>query len=264
MVESNGSAVVIQNVCFAFRGGPDVLCGVNLTVSAGERAAIVGPNGAGKSTLLRHLVGLLRQRTGTIRVMGLDVTPATYARVRRNIGYVFQDSDDQLFSPTVAEDVAFGPLHLGLDPGELADRVKRALEAVNLPGFGHRVPHQLSEGEKRRAAIATVLSYDPQILVLDEPSADQDPQNRRRLIELLRGHAGTLLIATHDLDLAWELCDRTILLRDGCVVAEGPTRQVLANRDLLQQNDLDLPLRLQPLVDASWPPVASAPDPLDP
>lgn len=245
MVESNGSAVVIQNVCFAFHDGPDVLRDVNLTVSVGEKAALVGPNGAGKSTLLRHLVGLLRQRTGTIRVMGLNVQPAQYPQVRRRIGYVFQDPDDQLFSPTVAEDVAFGPLHLGLDPSELTDRVNRALEAVDLPGFGHRVPHQLSEGEKRRAAIATVLSYDPEILVLDEPSADQDPKNRRRLIELLRGRSGTVLIATHDLDLAWELCDRTILLRDGCVVAEGPTRQLLSNRDLLQKNDLDLPLLLQ-------------------
>jgi len=245
MDELSHEAVVTRDLRFAYPDGAEVLRGVNLRVTCGERVAIVGPNGAGKSTLLRHLIGLLRAHAGAIHVMGHEVVPENYRTVRRCIGYVFQDPDDQLFSPSVLEDVAFGPLHLDLPHEEIESRVDRALEAVDLTGFDHRAPQRLSEGEKRRVAVATVLSYDPDILVLDEPTADLDPKNRRRLIELLGRMNRTLLVATHDLDLAWELCQRVVLLRCGTVVADGPARRLLADAELLQANDLELPLLLQ-------------------
>jgi len=245
MGELSREAVVTRDLRFAYPDGSEVLRGVHLRVTCGERVAIVGPNGAGKSTLLRHVIGLLRAQSGVLHVMGYEVVPANYRAVRRRVGYVFQDPDDQLFSPSVLEDVAFGPLHMGLPHDEIASRVDRALEAVGLTGLDHRSPQRLSEGEKRRVAVATVLSYDPDILVLDEPTADLDPKNRRRLIELLGRMNRTLLIATHDLDLAWELCERVVLLRGGLVVADGPARRLLADAELLQANDLELPLLLQ-------------------
>jgi cobalt/nickel transport system ATP-binding protein len=240
------AAIRVEALCHRYPDGNQALCGVDLTIGRGERVALVGPNGAGKSTLVRHLNGLLTPTAGRLFISGLEVIPANYAAVRRRIGFVFQDANDQLFCPTVLDDVAFGPLHLGLPVGQVIERVQRALARVGLPGFERRVPQKLSAGEKRLAAIATVLSYEPEILVLDEPSTALDPRNRRRLINLLQEIGGTQLVATHDLDLAWELCERAVLLAGGRVVIDAPTRTVLLDRLLLESNGLELPLSLGP------------------
>lgn len=224
--------------------GNEALRGVDMELRAGERVAIVGPNGAGKSTLLRHLIGLLEPTAGEVYVAGRKVVPANYREVRRQIGYVFQDPNDQLFCPTVLEDVAFGPLHLGLPVEQVLQRVRAALARLGLAGFEQRVPQHLSAGQKRLVALATVLAYEPQILVLDEPSASLDPRNRRRLINLLLELSGTQLIATHDLDLAWEVCPRVIVMDAGRIVRDGPARQILSDRQLLESAGLELPLRL--------------------
>jgi len=242
-------AIRVENLHHRYPDGNEALRGVDLEVRRGERVAIVGPNGAGKSTLLRHLNGLLEPTDGRVWAAGLEVTPPNYVAVRRRIGYVFQDPNDQLFCPSVLEDVAFGPLHLGLPLEDVAGRVRRALAAVGLNGFEHRVPQRLSAGEKRLVALATVLSYDADILVLDEPSSSLDPRHRRRLIGLLAQLAGTQLIATHDLDLAWECAGRVMLLSQGRVVAEGSSGDVLSNRALLEAHGLELPLRLQAAAD---------------
>lgn len=241
----HAAAILVEGLYHQYPDGVQALRGVDLQVRRGERVAVVGPNGAGKSTLLRHLNGLLQPTDGRVAVMGLEVSPPSYVEVRRRLGYVFQDSNDQLFSPTVLEDVAFGPMHLGLPLEQVAGRVRLALARVGLDGFGARVPQRLSAGEKRLVALATVLSYGAEILVLDEPSTALDPRNRRRIINLLRELEGTQLIATHDLDLAWELCPRAALLADGRIVADGDTRTILADRDLLAAHGLELPLRLQ-------------------
>jgi len=238
-------ALRLEGLSHRYPDGIEALRGVSLEVHAGERIALVGPNGAGKTTLLRHLNGLLKPTHGRGWVAGLELTPANYADIRRRVGYVFQDPDDQLFCPTVFEDVAFGPLHLGLTHHEIEQRVATALATVGLPDFAPRVPQRLSAGEKRLVALATVLSCGPDILVFDEPSAALDPRNRRRLIRILTQLDNTQIVATHDLDFAWELCDRTILLAGGTVCADGPTRTVLANRKLLEAHGLELPLRLQ-------------------
>ena len=241
----NTPAIKVAQLEHHYPDGNQALRGVDLTVRVGERVALVGPNGAGKSTLLRHLNGLLRPTHGQVRVMGLEVVPANYAEVRRRVGYVFQDPNDQLFCPSVLEDVAFGPLHLELPLEQVAERVKRALAAVGLTDFERRAPQRLSAGEQRLVSLATVLSYEADILVLDEPSTGLDPRNRRRMLGLLAGLPGTQLVATHDLDLAWELCRRVVLLAEGRIVADGAAREVLSDRELLERSGLELPLRLQ-------------------
>jgi cobalt/nickel transport system ATP-binding protein len=238
-------AIRVEGLHHRYPDGNEALRGVDLQVRNGERVALVGPNGAGKSTLLRHLNGLLQPTQGRVWVMGVEVLPDTYADVRRRIGYVFQDPNDQLFCPSVLEDVAFGPLHLGLPLEQIGLRVRDALAAVGLAGFEHRAPQRLSAGEKRLVALATVLSYQAEVLVLDEPSTALDPRNRRRLVGLLAQLDGTQLLATHDLDLAWEVCERVVLLSAGSVVAAGPTREILSRRELLEAHGLELPLRLQ-------------------
>lgn len=238
-------ALRVERLCHRYPDGTEALRGVDLAVAPGERVALIGPNGAGKSTLLRHLNGLLRPTGGRVVVWGRPVEPRCYAEVRRRIGYVFQDPNDQLFSPTVLEDVAFGPLHLGLPLEEVARRVRRSLERVGLAGFEARAPHRLSAGQQRLVALATVLSYDPSILVLDEPGTWLDPRRRRGLIALLGELGGTQLLATHDLDLAWEMCDRAVLLSEGRIVADAPARELLADQVRLERFGLELPLRLQ-------------------
>jgi energy-coupling factor transporter ATP-binding protein EcfA2 len=238
------AAIRVERLHHRYPDGNEALRGVDLEVRAGERVALVGPNGAGKSTLLRHLNGLLVPTAGRMWVMGIEVAPPAYVEIRRRIGYVFQDPNDQLFCPSVLEDVAFGPLHLGLPLEQVAQRVQRALAAVGLSGFEHRAPARLSAGEQRLVALATVLSYDAEILLLDEPTMALDPSNRRRLIRLLAGLGGTQLIATHDLDLAWDLCSRCVLLSAGKAIAGGATHDLLADRALLEAHGLELPLRL--------------------
>jgi cobalt/nickel transport system ATP-binding protein len=237
--------VEVAGLRYAYPDGTKALDGVSFRITHGESVALVGANGAGKSTLLLHLNGCLLPAAGTVRIGDFPVTKATLAAVRRSVGMVFQDPDDQLFMPTVFDDVAFGPLNLGLPPEEAEARVTRALETVDAVHLRDRPPYRLSAGEKRAAAIATVLAMSPDILVLDEPTAGLDPRSRRSLIRLLASFQHTKILATHDLDLALDLCARTIVMQRGRVAADGPTAQLLRNRALLEESHLELPHRLQ-------------------
>ncbi len=237
--------VEVDRLAYAYPDGTQALREISFRVTHGESVAIVGANGAGKSTLLLHLNGYLRPQQGRVRIGDFPLAKETLAAVRRTVGMVFQDPDDQLFMPTVQEDVAFGPLNLGLPADEVELRVVDALERVGALALRERPPYRLSGGEKRAVAIATVLAMDPAILVMDEPSSNLDPGARRRLIRLLSGFEHTKLIATHDLDLALELCERTIVLREGRVAADGPSTEIFADSELLASSSLELPLRLQ-------------------
>jgi cobalt/nickel transport system ATP-binding protein len=231
----------VSGLAYAYPDGHQALFGVDFTVARGERVALLGPNGAGKTTLVLHLNGILTGGTGTVTVAGLPVGKKHMAEIRRKVGIVFQDPDDQLFMPTVREDVAFGPLNLGLSKLEVTDRVTLALNAVRMAEHGDRAPHQLSLGQRRRVAIASVLAMHPSLLVLDEPSANLDPRTRRELIETLDQIDRTLLIVTHDLPLAAALCERAVLLSGGRIVADRPTLDLLADEQLLAAHDLELP-----------------------
>lgn len=230
-----------DNVVHAYSAGVEALHNVSLQLSRGEKTALVGANGAGKSTLLLLVNGLLLPTAGSVRVMGLPVEPARFAEVRRSVGFVFQQSDDQLFMPTVEEDVAFGPRNMGLPAEEVQRRVESALGEMDILALRSRAPFTLSAGEKRRAALASVLSMRPEFWVMDEPTAGLDPRSRRALISLLGQMAPTLLLATHDLDMAWELCPRTIVLHRGRVAAEGPTQELLSDAALMERCGLELP-----------------------
>ena len=214
---------------------------MTLSIAPGEKVALVGPNGAGKSTLMLHCNGILSAHSGVVRVSGQAVRPENLGRVRAAVGLVFQDPDDQLFSPTVFEDVAFGPLHMGLPAAEVRQRVARALMAVGMSDFADRVSHHLSVGEKKRLTIATVLSMEPEILVLDEPSAGLDPRARRGLINLLQLLPQTMLISTHDLALVQETFPRTVVLDQGRIVGDGPTAAILSDEALLLAHGLERP-----------------------
>ncbi|MDG4767484.1 ABC transporter ATP-binding protein [Solwaraspora sp. WMMD406] len=238
----------VRGLHFAYPDGHQALCGVDLTVPRGGRVALLGPNGAGKTTLVLHLNGVLGGGAGQVSVAGLTVDErrATLAEVRRRVGIVFQDPDDQLFLPTVAEDVAFGPANLGLRGAELAARVDEALSAVGMTAHRDRTPLHLSFGQRRRVAVATVLAMRPEILVLDEPSSNLDPAARRELAEILRGLPVTILMVTHDLPYAMELCDRAVVLDAGRVVADGPTARLLTDSELLARHRLELPFGFDP------------------
>jgi cobalt/nickel transport system ATP-binding protein len=232
--------IEIENLSFAYPDGHHALNGVDLAVYPGEKVAVVGPNGAGKSTLFLHLNGILSGQ-GRVHVAGIEVSERTVGQVRAQVGLVFQDPDDQLFSPTVFEDVAFGPLHMGLPAADVRARVDRALLAVAMHGYEARMPHHLSLGERKRIAIATVLSMDPDVLVLDEPSAGLDPRARRGLIALLRSLPQTMLVATHDMRLVWELCSRTVVIDSGRIAADGTTAQLLRDQALMERHGLETP-----------------------
>jgi cobalt/nickel transport system ATP-binding protein len=240
----------VRALTFAYPDGHVALHGVDLTVRRGERVALLGPNGAGKTTLVLHLNGILgagsgggHGGSGTVTVGGLTVSRdrATLAEIRRRVGIVFQDPDDQLFLPTVAEDVAFGPANLGLRGAELTARVEEALGAVGMTEHRDRAPHHLSFGQRRRVAVATVLAMRPEILVLDEPSSNLDPAARRELADILTGLPVTLLMVTHDLPYALQLCDRSVILDAGRIVADGSTRELLVDEPLLAKHRLELP-----------------------
>lgn len=229
--------IEVIDLKFHYPDGRAALEGINLVINPGEKVAIVGANGAGKSTLLLHLNGIL-QGEGEVKVNGIVVNKKNLATIRSLVGMVFQNPDDQLFSLTVGEDVAFGPTYQGLDPVQVAEKVKTALEDVQLSGFEDRHPFHLSGGEKKRASIATVLSMSPEYLVLDEPTAGLDPKSRRELVALLKELPQSLIVATHDLKMAIELTSRVIILNHGKLVIDGKTEEILSNEMLLQTNDL--------------------------
>ncbi|SDE18339.1 cobalt/nickel transport system ATP-binding protein [Blastococcus fimeti] len=243
---STAPSLLVEDVAFAYPDGHQALFGVDLRIEAGERVALLGPNGAGKTTLVLHLNGILRPGRGSISVAGLPVTKQNLREIRSRVGIVFQDPDDQLFMPTVGEDVAFGPRNLGLPEAEVAARVAAALEQVGMAGYADRPPHHLSFGQRRRVAVATVLSMHPEILVLDEPSSNLDPAGRRELAEVLESLPVTLLMVTHDLPYAMQLCPRSVVLDAGAVVADAGTRELLADQQLLAAHRLELPYGFDP------------------
>lgn len=234
--------IEVEALSFRYPDGTLALTDISFQVMPAERVALVGPNGGGKSTLLLHLNGVLRGQRGHIRIDALPLTEKTLGQIRARVGLVFQNPDDQLFSPRVAQDVAFGPTHMGLPEAEVRARVEAALGAVGMDGYANRISHHLSVGEKKRIAIATVLSMDARILVLDEPTAGLDPRARRNLIALLeRLTDRTMLISTHDMRLAAALCARAIVLDQGRIVAAGPTDAILTDRDLMERHGLESP-----------------------
>ncbi len=241
-------AVDLRGVRFSYPDGREALSGVDLAVTAGERVAVLGPNGAGKTTLALHLNGIHRSSDGSVAVDGIEIADESVIEIRRRVGLVFQDANDQLFMPTVAEDVAFGPANLGMRGRELTQRVDRSLQRVNGTELAGRVPHHLSGGEKRTAAIATALAMEPTVLVLDEPTSGLDPAGRRDLVRTLTDIDLTLLTITHDLPFALELCERAVIMDGGQVVADGPTVELLGDRQLLARHRLELPFgfRLDP------------------
>jgi cobalt/nickel transport system ATP-binding protein len=236
----------VRGLAYAYPDGHQALYGVNLRLDAGERVALLGPNGAGKTTLVLHLNGILEPGAGSVAISGLPVTRDNLAEVRRRVGIVFQDPDDQLFMPTVRDDVAFGPRNLGLRGAHLDRRVMDALEKVRMAEFVDRPPHHLSFGQRRRVAVATVLAMEPEVLVLDEPSSNLDPASRRELAGILTSLDVTVLMVTHDLPYAFELCPRSVVLSDGVVVADGPTYDVLTDDALMVAHRLELPYGFDP------------------
>ncbi|WP_045746223.1 MULTISPECIES: ABC transporter ATP-binding protein [Actinoplanes] len=242
-------ALSITGLRFAYPDGREALRGVDLSVAPGERVALLGPNGAGKTTLVLHLNGILHGGGGRVEISGMPVAPgdrAAITEIRRRVGVVFQDPDDQLFMPSVAEDVAFGPANLGVRGAELTARVDEALAAVGMTGHRDQVPHHLSFGQRRRVAVATVLAMRPEILVLDEPSSNLDPASRRELAEIIESLPVTVLMVTHDLPYALELCPRSVILDAGRIVADGGTQALLADRELMAEHRLELPFGFDP------------------
>ena len=237
--------VEVKDLQYTYPDGTAALKGVSFLLTHGEAVAIIGANGAGKSTLLLHLNGCLIPQAGTVRIGDLPLNKETLPYVRRTVGMVFQDPDDQLFMPIVYDDVAFGPLNLGLPPDEVEHLVLDSLATVGALHLKDRPPYRLSGGEKRAVAIASVLAMSPSILVMDEPTSSLDPKTRRQLIELLKTFKHTRIIATHDLDLVLDLCPRTLVLKEGRIAADGPTRAIMADEELLASCNLEKPLRLQ-------------------
>ncbi len=231
--------VEVQELTFAYPAGPDVLRELTLPVEAGERLGIIGPSGAGKTTLLLHLNGILRPRSGTVSIDGRVVGSATTALIREWVGLVFQDPDDQLFTPTVGEDVAFGPRNLGLPEPDVTRRVTEALAVLDMAGSEKRPSHGLSHGERRRAALATVLAMEPRVLALDEPFANLSPALVERLIGILRGLPSTVIVVSQAILPLLAACDRLALLAEGKIQALGSTREIAGDRDLLRRHGLD-------------------------
>ncbi len=231
----------IRQLFFRYPDGTSALNGVSLDVSEGERVAVIGPNGAGKSTLFFHLNGTFRGQ-GEVIVLGETLNDQTIYAIRRQVGLVFQDPNDQLFMPTVFEDVAFGPINLGLSETEIRDRVQKALAQVGMEGTEALVPHHLSLGQRKKVALASVLALEPRILAFDEPSSGLDPRSRRALIEFFKTLKETILVATHDLDLVCELCQRAVILDGGRIVYEGKVPEIFKDESLLKSHGLEKPL----------------------
>ena len=237
----SASAVRVRGLHYSYPDGHMALDGIDLDVEPGERVALLGPNGAGKTTLMLHLNGVLTASAGAVEIGGTVLARNTLRDIRRRVGLVFQDPDDQLFMPTLAQDVAFGPANFGIEGDALQQRVRRALETVSMSQLADRSPAHMSGGQRRRAALATVLACEPEVLVLDEPSANLDPVARRELAETLTGLDATMLIVTHDLPYAAQLCDRAIIMDHGVIVADGAVAEVLSDAELLAAHRLELP-----------------------
>ena len=233
----------IDHLSFKYHDGHEALRDISLVITDGETVGLIGPNGAGKSTLMLQLNGILRSN-GSVQVFGLPTEGKSVKTIRNRVGLVFQDPNDQLFSPTVFDDVAFGPINMGFPEEEVRQRVSKALGWVGMSGYESRPSHHLSMGEKKRIAIATVLSMDPEILVLDEPTSNLDPRGKWAFTELLKELRMTKIIATHDLEVVRALCRRTVLLDEGRVVADGPTDRILSDTDLLEAHGLAAPRRI--------------------
>jgi cobalt/nickel transport system ATP-binding protein len=232
------TVISIVNLNYTYHDETPALKGVSLDISRGESVGVIGPNGAGKTTLLLHLNGILMSANGSIKILGIEATKGNIKGIRRDVGLVFQDPDDQLFMPTVFDDVAFGPINMGCAEEEVRDRVTRALKWVRMEGCEQRLPQHLSIGEKRRIAIATILSMSPHILVIDEPTANLDPRAKWELTALLKGLSMTKIVASHDLGMVAELCERTIILDDGKIVADDATPSIMSNIALLERHGL--------------------------
>jgi cobalt/nickel transport system ATP-binding protein len=234
-------SIEVDNLHFSYPDGHTALSDINLHIEPCEKVALVGPNGAGKSTLMLHLNGILETKTGQIAIAGLALKRENIGKIRSRVGLVFQSPDDQLFSPTVFDDVAFGPLYQGLSEAEVRQRVDEALAQVCMPEYAHRVSHHLSVGEKKRIAIASVLSMKPEVLVLDEPTAGLDPRARRSLIHLLDDLPITMLVSSHDLLMVRELFPRMVIMDEGKIVADGPTQKLMEDENLLALHGLEKP-----------------------
>lgn len=244
----NAPGLEVTGLEFAYPDGHRALAGVDLRVTAGERLALLGPNGAGKTTLALHLNGILAAEAGTVTIGDLPVSADNLGEIRRRVGLVFQDANDQLFMPTVRDDVAFGPANLGLSGDALAARTDEALRAVDAVDLADRAPHHLSGGERRRAALATVLAMRPDVLILDEPTAGLDPAGRREVVTVLGSLPIMQLVITHDLPFALEVCERAVIMDEGLVVADGPTADILSNEMLLRLHRLELPYAFDPTI----------------
>lgn len=241
-----GAEIEVRSLGFAYPDGTRALESIDLLVHRGERVALLGPNGAGKTTLVLHLNGVLTPGVGRVSIGGLEVAKENLREIRRRVGIVFQDPLDQLFMPTVAEDVAFGPANLGVEGDDLEHTVARALEQVGLSQHAARPPHHLSFGQRRRASLATVLAMSPMVLVLDEPTANLDPAGRRELAGILRSLDTTMIMVTHDLSYALELCPRAVVMNEGRVVDDGSTYEILSDEQFMKENGLDLPYGFHP------------------
>ncbi|MEW6215133.1 MAG: ABC transporter ATP-binding protein [Nitrospirota bacterium] len=237
--------VELKDVYFRYPDGTEALKGISFKVFHGESVGIAGANGTGKTTLLMNLSGHLLPTKGEVSIGDMPLSKKTRQEVRKKVGFVFQRPDDQLFMPTVYEDVAFGPINLGLTPEKVDERVRSTLEIVGCLHLINRPPHRISEGQKSAVAIATVMAMNPDILVMDEPASNLDPKSRRQLINLLKEFKHTKIIATHDLDLILDVCERCIVIKDGMIMADGPAEEILLKEVLLEENNLELPLSRQ-------------------
>jgi len=237
--------IEFKDVHFRYPDGTEALRGIDFRITHGESVGVVGANGSGKSTLILHMNGCLMPTSGTVTIGDLQLNARTRREIRKKVGIIFQDPDDQLFMPTVFDDVAFGPLNLGMEEAQVRPRVEEALRTVHSLDLQNKPPHHLSLGQKSAVAIASVMAMAPDILAMDEPAANLDPRSRRSLIHLLKGFSHSKIIASHDLDLILDVCGRCLVIGEGRVVADGPSAELLADRSLLEENGLELPLSLQ-------------------
>ena len=241
---STSKAVELVNVSYHYPDGVEALVDINLVINKQEKMAVIGPNGAGKSTLITLLNGV-RMGKGEINISGYPLIKKNLSKIRAIVGIVFQNPDDQLFCPTIYEDIAFGPLNSGFSDDEIEKSVAIALEEVDLVGYESRSPFHLSFGERKRASIATILALKPDIIAMDEPTSNLDPAHRRKIIGWIKKRRETFIVTSHDLDMIWDTCSRAVILNKGKIVADGKVKEILSDKILLENNDLELPLRLQ-------------------